>query len=274
MIDRGKRSVLGVSIDAVDLDAAVERIAAAADLRRPYLVSALAVHGVIESARDRGLRASLNGFDAVLPDGQAVVWALNALYPVELPHKVPGPTVMTALLDRSAAERSSVYFYGSTPATLDRIRVELDRRYGERLEVHTRPSRFGAVDRAGLDDIAEAINASGAQLCFVGLGCPRQERFVAAVGPSLAMPSLAVGAAFDYLAGTIQRAPEVIQRFGLEWAHRMAQEPRRLAGRYVTTNSRFVVEVSRQVGRQRVLGRPAAAPVLEVPATVPELVDA
>lgn len=258
MIDRGKRTLLGVNVDAVDLDAAVDRIAFHAEQRRPYLVSALAVHGVIEARHDPQLRSALNRFDVVLPDGQAVVWALNALHGVDLRQKVPGPTVMDALLARAADVRLPVFFYGSTPETLAGMRRELERRHGDRIEVHTRPSSFGPADRGALRAIAAQINGSGARLCFVGLGCPRQERFVAALGGSLTMPSLAVGAGFDYLAGSITRAPECLQRSGLEWAYRLAQEPRRLAGRYLTTNSEFVLAVARQLVAQR-LGRDEGA---------------
>ena len=255
MIDLGKRSVLGVHVDAVDLEAAVERITFHADHHKPYLVTALAAHGVIEAARHNDLRASLNDFDAVLPDGQAVCWALNALYPVELAAKVPGPAVLDELLDRAAAQGESVYFYGSTPNTLRLIREELDRRYDGKLAVHTRPSLFGSADASVIAEIADDINRSGAWLCFVGLGCPRQERFVAAVGPLLDMPSLAVGAGFDYLAGSIRRAPALVQRTGMEWAYRLGQEPRRLAGRYVSTNTQFMAGVSRQLVGAKVLGQ-------------------
>jgi exopolysaccharide biosynthesis WecB/TagA/CpsF family protein len=181
--------------------------------------------------------------------------------------------VVERVLDH-AAGRFPVYFYGSTPDTLARIGATLRRRYGPGLVWHGRPSAFHAVDDAELGRIADEVNASGAQICFVGLGCPRQERFVAAVGSRLAMPSLAVGAAFDYLAGTIQRAPDPVQRLGLEWAYRTAQDPRRLAGRYLSTNSAFLAAVGAQVLRTRVLRRSAATRSVPVPPAAAALVDA
>ncbi len=254
MIDYGPRDVMGVAVDAVDLEAALERITFFATQRRSYRVSALAVHGVVEASRNAQLRAALNDFDLVLPDGQAVRWAINALYGLDLPDKVPGPSTVDGLLDR-AVGRFPVFFYGSTPETLDRIQRNLRRSHGPGLEVHVQPSAFRPVDEHELDRIVGTINDSGAQLCLVGLGCPRQERLVATIGSRLDMPSLAVGAAFDYLAGTIRRAPAPIQRLGLEWAYRTAQDPRRLAGRYLSTNSAFAAAVAAQLLRQRVLGR-------------------
>ena len=259
MIDYGKRDLLGVHFDAVDIDGAVARIAYFARQRRPLAVTALAVHGTIEAAHSAGLRQSLNEFDLVLPDGQPGRWALNSLYAMDLPEKVPGPTVVDRLLEIAADESMRVYFYGSTPETLTRIREVLDERFGGRLDLVTTPSRFRAVTGAELDGIVADINDSGASLCFVGLGCPRQERFVATVAGRLDMPALAVGAAFDYIAGNIERAPELMQKLGLEWLYRTMQDPRRLAKRYLTTNSRFVVGFADQLVRTR-LRRPQHRP--------------
>jgi exopolysaccharide biosynthesis WecB/TagA/CpsF family protein len=259
MIDYGKRDVLGVNVDATDLECAVERIAYFARLRRPFLVTALAVHGLIEATRDPHLHDELADFDLVLPDGQPVRWALNLLHELDLPEKVPGPTVVDRLLEVAAEEGLRVYFYGSTPDTLAAIDVELRQRFGGRLDVVSTPSKFRPVDATELDGIIGEINASGANICFVGLGCPRQELFVGTAGHRLDMPSLAVGAAFDYIAGNIDRAPELMQRAGLEWLYRTAQEPRRLASRYLDTNSRFMAGVARQYAQKLARRSPQSA---------------
>ncbi|HMK96821.1 MAG TPA: WecB/TagA/CpsF family glycosyltransferase [Acidimicrobiales bacterium] len=273
MIDYGKKDVLGVLIDAVDMGQAVERVTTAALLRQPYAVSALAVHGVVEASRDPALKAALNNFHCVLPDGQPVRWALNRLYKLDVPDKVPGPSLVEELLRWAAEEGYGVHFHGSTPATLALIREELARRFGGSLAVTTTPSRFRRVGEEELSELVASINETGAHLCFVGLGCPRQERFVAAAANSLKMPAIAVGAAFDYLAGNIDRAPRLLQRAGLEWLYRTLQEPRRLARRYLVTNTAFVAGVARQWSRQRLLRRPAhLAP--SAPPVAAALVDA
>ena len=97
MIDHGKKDVLGVLVDALDMDQAVERVAGAARLRQSCSVTALAVHGIVEASHDARLQGALNNFDVVLPDGQPVRWALNLLYGVDLPDKVPGPSLVEEL---------------------------------------------------------------------------------------------------------------------------------------------------------------------------------
>jgi N-acetylglucosaminyldiphosphoundecaprenol N-acetyl-beta-D-mannosaminyltransferase len=263
MMDHGKREVLGVRVDAVDMPAALDRVLLHARNRRPCAVSALAVHGVMEAQHDDQLRSQLNDFDLVLPDGQPVRWALNLLHGLELPDKVPGPSIVDRLLEAAADEGLITYFYGSTPATQAAMRTTLDERFGGRLAMVMSPSRFRPLDRSEVARVVEDINASGAHLCFVGLGCPRQERFVAEVAPQLDMPALAVGAAFDYLAGTIRRAPRLVQRTGLEWAYRARQDPR-LVRRYATTNGAFLVALAQQLLRTRVLRQaPSFVPAFE-----------
>jgi N-acetylglucosaminyldiphosphoundecaprenol N-acetyl-beta-D-mannosaminyltransferase len=273
-MDRGKRDVLGVLVDGVDMAGAVERVLDSARLRQPGAVTALAVHGIVEANHDPRLRVALNNFDLVLPDGQPVRWALNLLYGLDLPDKVPGPSLVDELLTRAADEGYAVHFHGSTPETLSRIGAELERRFGGRLAVTMAPSRFKRIDEAELDELVASINETGAQMCFVGLGCPRQERFVAAAASGLKMPAIAVGAAFDYLAGNINRAPHLVQRAGLEWLYRTAQEPKRLARRYLVTNSAFTVGVGRQWAGQRLLGHPVGRAADDLTPSAWSLVDA
>jgi exopolysaccharide biosynthesis WecB/TagA/CpsF family protein len=251
VVDYGKRNVLGVNVDAVDIDGAVDRIAKRAYARQPYAVTALAVHGIVEATKDPQLTHELNNFDLVAPDGQPVRWALNALHGLDLPEKVPGPTIVERLLAIGAKHGWIVFLYGSTPKTLTRMHCVIEERFDGALSVVSAPSRFRDVDRAELAAIVGSINESRANLCLVGLGCPRQERFVAAAAPHLEMPALAVGAAFDYLAGNITRAPEAMQTAGLEWLYRTVQEPRRLGPRYLTTNSVFSTKLAVQYTRTR-----------------------
>jgi exopolysaccharide biosynthesis WecB/TagA/CpsF family protein len=260
MIDYGKRELLNVMIDAVDMETAVDRIYYFARHRRPCSVTALAVHGIVEASRDPRLVAALNDFDVVVPDGQPVRWALNGLYGLDLPDKIPGPSLVDMLLMRAAEDGYPVHFHGSTQTTLNLMGEELRRRFRGRLSFTSSASLFRGIDHQELDCLIASINATGAQLCFIGLGCPRQERFVAAAAGRLEMPSLAVGAAFDYIAGNINRAPAWLQRSGLEWTYRLVQEPRRLAGRYVGTNSAFIAGVARQAWRDKLRKAEQGAP--------------
>lgn len=252
-----KHDVAGVLVDALDYDDALARIMDAAVTRRPFALTALAAHGVVEATRDPVLRHVVNDLDVVTPDGQPVRWALNLLHRAGLRDRVYGPTLTRRVVARVAADGLGVFLYGSTPATLARLRDALP----AGVVAGALPSRFAAVDAAALDDIASAIRASGAGIVLVGLGCPRQERFVHAMRSRLDVPLLAVGAAFDYLAGTQHEPPGPVQRAGLQWLWRLAAEPRRLWRRYVLLNPVFVaLVVAQRLGRHRpTTGRPPDA---------------
>ena len=246
MIDAGKVDLLGIALDAVDYEAAIARILSAAIEGQPYGVSALAVHGVMTGHDDAEHLGRLNSLDLVTPDGQPVRWALNLLHKVGLPDRVYGPRLTLDLCREAAARGLPVFFYGSDQPTLDRLAERLPQLAPGIILAGTRPSLFGRATRDELDSICDEIRASGAQLCFVGLGCPRQEIFVFENVGRLSMPTLAVGAAFGYLAGISSEPPMWMQRWGLQWLYRFAQDPKRLWRRYVILNPRFCAGVARQ----------------------------
>ncbi len=246
MIDRGKVDVIGVGVDAVDYEAAVSRIIDAAVDGRAYRVSALAVHGVMTGVDDPQHLARLNAFDLVTPDGQPVRWAMNWIHHTGLPDRVYGPDLTLAVC-RAAVDRGlSVYFYGSTPETLQHLVRRLPTLVPGICIAGTSPSTFGTSSPRELDDLADTIRSSGAAICFVGLGCPRQEVFVYENADRLSMPCLAVGAAFDFHAGLAKEPPAWVQRAGLQWAQRLARSPRRLWRRYVILNPRYATRVAAQ----------------------------
>jgi exopolysaccharide biosynthesis WecB/TagA/CpsF family protein len=263
VIDTGKVSVIGVDVDAVDYEAAVQRIIEAAVERRPYRVSALAVHGVMTGVDDPAHLTRLNSFDLVTPDGQPVRWAMNWIHRSGLTERVYGPDLTLAVC-RAAVERDlSVYFYGSTQDTLSHLVRRLPTLVPGVRIAGASASTFGTATPDGLDAIATNIRASGASICFVGLGCPRQEVFVYENADRLGMPCVAVGAAFDFHAGLRAEPPAWIQRSGLQWLHRLLGDPRRLWRRYVLLNPRFSWRVVQQrVGRYRM---PAQLPVGVIP---------
>ncbi len=259
MIDAGKVAVLGVDVDAVDYEAATGRIIAAARDGRGYGVSALAVHGVMTGVDDAEHRSRLNALDLVTPDGQPVRWAMNWLHGTALADRVYGPRLTLEVCRAAAAEGLAVYFYGSTQDTLDHLRRRLPELVPDIVIAGMRPSRFTTSTPDELDEIAADIRTSGAAICMVGLGCPRQEVFAYENASRLSMPVLAVGAAFDFHAG-LQREPSAwVQRAGLQWLQRLAGNPRRLWRRYLVLNPRFVAAVVRQkIGRYE--PAPAAEP--------------
>lgn len=240
MIDRGKQNLLGVLVDAVDYEAAVEKIVAASIERRSFSVSALAVHGVMEGVANAELRYRLNHLDLVTADGQAVRWALNWLHRTGLTDRCYGPTLMLRLCEAARDRELPVYLYGSLETTLALLERSLRDRFADLEVAGSAPSVFGQVDADHLDQIASGIAATGARMVFVGLGCPRQEVFAYEMRNRLSMPVVAVGAAFDYHAGILQEPPTIVQGMGLQWLWRLLSEPRRLWRRYYHTNPPFL----------------------------------
>jgi exopolysaccharide biosynthesis WecB/TagA/CpsF family protein len=135
----------------------------------------------------------------------------------------------------------SVYFYGSTVETLEKLRAKLLDRFPGLIIAGAEPSRFRKLSEAEQLEAAERIRDSKAGILFAGLGCPRQEVFAYEMGNLLSMPILAVGAAFDYHAGLLKDTPPFLERLGLRWLHRLVQEPGRLWRRYLVTNTQSVV---------------------------------
>jgi N-acetylglucosaminyldiphosphoundecaprenol N-acetyl-beta-D-mannosaminyltransferase len=240
MRDLGKRDILGVSIDAVDEDAAVERVIRAAKDGIPYGVSALAVHGVMEGVDDPEQRHRLNALELLTPDGQPVRWALNLLHATKLPDRVYGPKLMLRICREAAHHGLPVYLYGNRPPVLAALEQRLSERFPELTIAGSSPSLFRRTTDEEKREISETIRASGAAITFVGLGCPRQEVFAYEYRDVLGMPVVAVGAAFDYHAGVLQEPPEWIQRAGLQWLYRLSQDPVRLWRRYTVLNGRFL----------------------------------
>ena len=246
MINKGKGNVLGVMVDAVDYEAATELIMDAARERRPFAVTALAVHGVMTGVQDPAHNARLNSFDLVTPDGQPVRGALNLLHHAGLADRVYGPELTLRVLRRAAAEGLPVYLYGSTQPVLDKLIPALEGMFPALKIAGVEASKFRSNHPGEEAEIAERIRSSGARVVLVGLGCPRQEIFTYAMRPLLDMPLLAVGAAFDYHAGLLKNPPAWMQKYSLEWLWRLGLEPKRLWKRYVLLNPAYVARLAAQ----------------------------
>lgn len=213
---------------------------------REYVCVA-ATHTVVACGEDPKLRAAVLGSSVTVPDGMPLVWALRALgHP--LPDRVYGPTLMDRSCAHAAEHGIPIHLYGGRDRwALDRLVEALGARHpGLRIAGAIQP-RFRDLTDAEAAAVAAEINASGAQIVWCGLGVPRQERWMARMRPLLDAPVLVgVGAAFDFHAGLVPQAPPLLQRLGLEWAFRLAQEPRRLWRRYAHHNPRFVLGFARQ----------------------------
>ena len=246
MITRGKRDILGVMVDVVDYESAVDQIVGAANEGRGFAATALAVHGVMTGALDPEHRFRLNEFDLVVPDGQPVRWALNLLHSTGLRERVYGPALMLALCERCASDGIPIYLYGSNESVLGRLAARLKERFPRLKIAGSQPSRFRRITQDEKAGIVSDIRSSGARIVFAGLGCPRQEVWAYEFRDALSMPVVAVGAAFDFHAGTVPQAPRRMQDAGLEWLYRLAREPRRLGRRYALLNPLYIAMVAAQ----------------------------
>ncbi|MCA9138229.1 MAG: WecB/TagA/CpsF family glycosyltransferase [Planctomycetales bacterium] len=246
MINLGKHNVLGIGVDAIDYDAAAARVIEAGKNHQAMAVTALAVHGVMTGVGDREHRYRLNQFDMVCPDGQPVRWALNLLHGCKLNDRVYGPNLTLILCQRAAEQGIPVFLFGATEEMLTKFSDALCQKYPQLRIAGKRASRFRTLSESERDELAGEINASGAGMCFVGLGCPKQEVFAFEMRSRLHMPLIAVGAAFAFHAGVLAQAPPWMQRNGLEWFYRLCREPQRLWKRYLTTNPAFLARLAMQ----------------------------
>lgn len=250
--------VHGIPIALTDYDRALRFIddAVAAGDRGYVCVSN--VHTVMAAQEDEELRHALESSTFNVPDGMPLVWALNLLGH-SLEDRVYGPELMARASARAAESGQRFYLYGGrNQGALVQLALNLRTRYpGIRIVGGYSPPHRPLTDEEE-QQVAEEINATEADVVWVGIGVPKQEKWMARMRDRLDAPVLiGVGAAFDFHAGLVPQAPPTLQRAGLEWAYRLVQEPRRLWRRYLRYNPRFVLALARQVLGLR-LGRTGA----------------
>jgi len=215
-------------------------------------VTAAAVNLVMSAREDSAVRAAVLGASLAVPDGQPLVWALRALGQARA-QRIYGPDLMLRFCERAAQRGTPMYLYGGrTEEALELLERRLRERFAGLHIAGGFAPPFRALDAGEQRRSIEAINASGAEVVWVGTGQPKQERWMLQMRPHLRAPMLVgVGAAFDFHAGLVPQAPAWMQRNGLEWAYRLAREPRRLWRRYARYNPMFVAGFARQYAAYR-----------------------
>jgi len=238
-------SVLGVNVSASSYAEVVEKCTEwgnAAESRAVFFVDA---HGIIQAQDKPWFRANMNAADLANPDGMPIVWALRA-FGAPGASRVYGPDATLALLGSAAKSGIPIGFYGGNEETLAKLLNEVKRRFaGVNIAFHMSPP-FRKLSDEEDEAIVRQIREAGVRWLFVGLGCPKQESWVIAHKGRIPAVLIAVGAAFDFIAGTKPQAPRWMMRNGLEWAFRLGSEPRRLAGRYLKTIPRFMLLIAVQ----------------------------
>ena len=237
---RVRFDVLGVRVDALDLAAAADRIEGwIAAGTRSYVCHAN-VHGVMEARRDPHVRAAYDGAGLTVADGMPLVW-LGRRAGHAGTGRVYGPDLMLELCARAARSGASSYYFGGAPGVAEALATALAARFPGLRTAGTHAPPFGLDGRQVDREAVAAINGAKPDIVWVGLGCPRQELWMATHRPALeARVLIGVGAAFDFHTGRVAQAPPAMQAAGLEWLFRLAHEPRRLWYRYLVYNPMFV----------------------------------
>lgn len=243
----GSRRILGMRVDATHSARAVEAILEMAETGGGVTCVAT-VHMVMEAHDDPAFRRLVNSADLVTSDGMPLVWMLRA-HGLREAERVYGPDLMPEVCAAAAARGFPIGLYGASADVLDALAQRLAEHFpGLRVAFAMSPP-YRALTPEEDAQVVEAIRESGARILFVGLGCPKQERWMAAHRERLDCAMVGVGAAFDFLAGRKRQAPRMLQRAGLEWLFRLASEPRRLWRRYAIHNPRFVWLAGRETLR-------------------------
>jgi N-acetylglucosaminyldiphosphoundecaprenol N-acetyl-beta-D-mannosaminyltransferase len=252
----GRISLLGTQLDAVTFEHALELVDQAVATRRPMLNASLNAAKVVRVQSDPALRDAIAGCELITADGVPVVWAARLLGHA-VPERVNGTDLMEALLARAEERGWSVFLLGSRHEVLADLLGELARRHPNLRVAGARHGYFSAAEEY---EVVSSVAAARPDILFIALETPQKELFQARHRAALGVPfAMGVGGSFDVLAGRRRRAPRWAQRSGLEWAFRLAQEPRRLAGRYAVGNARFVALVVREFTRSRVASRAEAS---------------
>jgi N-acetylglucosaminyldiphosphoundecaprenol N-acetyl-beta-D-mannosaminyltransferase len=239
--------VLGVPLALTDYERTIEWMDATIATGQRGYVCVAAVHTVMACQEDPELRAAVLGSDLTVPDGQPLVWAMNALGH-DLSSRVYGPDLMARYCERAALTGARMFLYGGrNQGALVQLALNLRTRYPGLNIVGGYAPPFRALTVEEESFVLDEINRSQADVVWVGIGVPKQEKWMAAMRDRLRAPVLVgVGAAFDFHAGLVPQAPRWMQSMGLEWAYRLLQEPGRLWRRYLRYNPRFVLGFLRQ----------------------------
>lgn len=231
--------IMGVQVAVTDMQHTLGLLDQNLEAWRGGYICVANVHTTVTAHRDEAYRRVQNGAVMVLPDGGPLS-RFSRQHGFPQAQRVTGPDLMREVLARSAGTGWTHYFYGSTPETLEALRSVLEKRYPGARVVGMQSPPFRPLTPQEDAAAVAAINAAKPDFVWVGLGAPKQERWMADHAGRVHALMLGVGAAFDYEAGKIRRAPQWMQRHNLEWLYRLLQDPKRLFGRYLSTNLRFM----------------------------------
>jgi len=219
--------------------------------RIPSYICFANVHMVMEASRNKNFLRDIENSTLVLPDGKPIALAFNILYHKKQ-ERISGMDFMPRLLSLLNQNKCSVFFYGSTTEVLKALQQKITLLYPDLIQAGFVSPPFEEWNNEDILRDIESINNSGAQAIFISLGCPKQEKWMAAYSEKINGVLLGVGGAFPVVAGLQKRAPSWMQNMSLEWFYRLCQQPKRLFKRYFSTNLSFILLLTRQWFKKQV----------------------
>ncbi len=252
-----KTRIISLNVDVITLAGALERITEFCRKGSGGFVCLANVHMVMEAYDDASFADAVNAADLVLPDGMPLKW-MQRLSAERTAARIRGSDLMNALLALAEQRGLTVGFYGSEPSVIEAIERRLAVEFPALKVAYSYSPPFRPLTANEDTVIIAAIGRNAPDILFVGLGCPKQERWMHGHRPHLKAVMLGVGAAFDIFAGKQSEAPRWISRIGLEWLYRLLLEPKRLWRRYLLLNPRFAALAAMQLARRNVRPKDAA----------------
>lgn len=237
---------LGVPVDPMTLDEAAGVVVEAAAARTALPVHLVNAYTVVCAHERPDVAAALAEGPLNLTDGMPLVWLARRLGADPAVTRVYGPDLFCAVVDAGRAAGLRHYLYGGDEETVAALASALRTRFPGAVVCGSEAPPFRPLTETETASAQDRVRRSGADIVWVGLGTPKQDLVTAAWAPELGVPVVAVGAAFDFLAGRKRQAPRLLQRAGLEWLFRLVTEPRRLAGRYLKGNVTYLRLVRRR----------------------------
>lgn len=239
------RRLFGLPVSTRTLKQTTAHVLRQVENGTPCRIVALNTNKLYQMEQNPLLRESVENADLLLPDGMSIVWASRLLPGPPIPERVTGIDLFRNLLEKSEKRGFRPFFFGAREAVLDEMRSRLEQLYPD---LDVAGARNGYFDREELPKIIDQINASNADLLFIGISSPLKEEIMEAFGDRLEVPVVqGVGGSFDVLAGDVRRAPDWVQAAGMEWAYRLMKEPGRLWKRYLYSNSYFAWRLLREL---------------------------
>lgn len=245
-----KVTVIGAMINPIKWENILEIISQWARANESKYICICNSHSVVTASHDSNFQKVINNADLATPDGAPVAWMLRRLGHTNQ-QRINGPDLMWKYCELAEKTGESIFLYGGMPETLAILKLKLKSTFPNLVIAGDYSPPFRQLTPTEDTEVIEMINTSGAGTVWVSLGCPKQEIWMAEHKGKVNAVMIGVGAAFDYHAGTIKRAPLWMQKNGLEWLHRLCSEPRRLWKRYFVTNSLFIIGAFKQLALKK-----------------------